>query len=110
MIRDYLENEVVAKRKPFNKEYRIIRKDDQSERWVHGIGKLEFDPSGSPIEMLGTVQDITERKKREIALAVKFEEIDKLNKFMVGREVRMAELKKENEELRAKLDNKQATK
>ena len=33
------------------------------------------------------------------------EELEKLNKFMLGREVRMAELKKENEELKERINN-----
>ena len=65
MMADYLRNEVIGRRQPFDKEYRIIRHNDQAERWVHGMGRLEFDDEGRPVKMLGTIQDITERKQVE---------------------------------------------
>jgi len=58
----YLRNEVIARGKSFDQEYRIVRQDDQSVHWVHGLGKLEFDADGLPLKMVGTIQDITERK------------------------------------------------
>lgn len=67
-MRDYLQNEVLEKGDRFDKEYKIIRVSDRQERWVHGLGQLEFDRSGKPIRMVGTVQDITERKNMEQAL------------------------------------------
>ena len=45
-------------------EHRIVRNDGQV-RWVHELGRLERDASGQPWRMIGTVQDITERKERE---------------------------------------------
>ena len=68
MMLDYLKNEVLGRGKNFDKEYRIIRHDDKAERWVHGLGQLEFDAQGHPVRMLGTIQDITERKMIEAAL------------------------------------------
>ncbi len=65
MMTTYFAEEVVKKGNPFNKEYRIIRKNDQEERWVHGLGKLEYDDKGELIYMLGTIQDITNRKKSD---------------------------------------------
>ena len=65
MMVDYLRNEVIDQGKPFDKEYRIIRNCDHAERWVHGLGKLEFDAQGHPLIMRGTIQDITGRKKAE---------------------------------------------
>jgi diguanylate cyclase (GGDEF)-like protein/PAS domain S-box-containing protein len=52
----------------FNREYRIIRVNDKKERWVHGKGKVELNSKGEPVLMLGTIQDITERKIAEIEL------------------------------------------
>lgn len=65
MMVDYLRNEVLAEGRPFTKEYRIIRPSDQSIRWVHGLGKLEFDSENRPVKMRGTIQDITERKRMD---------------------------------------------
>jgi PAS domain S-box-containing protein len=36
---------------------------DGSERWIHGAGRLIRDESGAPSRMVGTAQDITERKR-----------------------------------------------
>jgi PAS domain S-box-containing protein len=58
----YVTGEVVAKRKPFDKQYRIIRVADGAERWVHGLGAVTFDESGAPISLFGIIQDITESK------------------------------------------------
>lgn len=63
MVERYYIDEVLGQGKPFDKEYRIIRPNDQAERWVHGLGKLEFDSQGHPVKMHGTLQDITERKR-----------------------------------------------
>ena len=62
---NYLRDEVFGQGQTFNKEYRILRQADQIERWVHGLGKLEFDARGRPRKMFGTIQDITERKQAE---------------------------------------------
>ncbi len=64
----YLAGDVLGKKQPFNKEYRIVRQSDQTVRWVQGLGKLEFDADGAPVKLKGTIQDITERVQAEHAL------------------------------------------
>ncbi len=64
----YLREDVIAKRKPFNEEYRIIRNLNAEIRWVHGLGEVSFDSQGNVRSMIGTIQDITVRKKAEEAL------------------------------------------
>ena len=68
MMTDYFKNEVLGRGRTFNKEYRIVRHNDRVERWVHGLGELEFDAQGRPLKMHGTIQDITERKQNEAEL------------------------------------------
>ena len=41
-------------------EYRIVRPDGEL-RALHGRARLFFDEAGSPVRMLGVVQDVTER-------------------------------------------------
>ncbi len=53
-------------------EYRIVRPDGQV-RWVLQLGRAICDASGKPMRVLGTVQDITERKRAE-ELQAKLEE------------------------------------
>ncbi|KAA3615349.1 MAG: PAS domain S-box protein [Calditrichaeota bacterium] len=67
-MQNYFTKNVLTNFESFNKEYRIKKIDDNTERWVLGLGKLQFDDAGHPIKMIGTVQDITERKQSEIAL------------------------------------------
>jgi len=64
----YLADEVIAQRKRFDMEYRIVRKSDNESRWVHGLGEVDFDDEDKIISMIGTIQDITERKLVEDAL------------------------------------------
>ncbi|MGI8639131.1 MAG: sensor domain-containing protein [Pyrinomonadaceae bacterium] len=60
--------EVIEQRKAFNIEHRIILPDG-CERIVHGQAELIFDKqTGKPLKLLGTVQDITERKRADSAL------------------------------------------
>ncbi len=64
----YFEREVVGRRQPFDREYRIVRPLDGRTRWVHGLGRLVLDASGTPVGMRGTIQDITERVRTERTL------------------------------------------
>lgn len=54
--------------KSYDIEHRIIRKDTGEIRHVSAKGLTTFDSEGKPKFMIGTVQDITERKRAEIAL------------------------------------------
>ena len=62
MMHDYFVEEVLGSGRMFDKEYRIVRRTDNAVRWMAGLGRLEFDADGAPCKMLGTIQDITERK------------------------------------------------
>ena len=68
MMVAYFANDVLGKGEPFNKEYRIVRHSDRAVRWVHGLGRLEFDVQRRPVKMFGIIRDTTERKQSEIAL------------------------------------------
>ena len=68
MMGKYITEEVILKRQPFNKEYRIARQNDSKTRWVHGLGMVDYDAEGNTISLIGTIQDITERKHAEEAL------------------------------------------
>ncbi len=61
----HLRDDVLAGRKLFDCEYRIVRVGDGALRWLHGRGRLELDGEGRPIQMLGTIQDITARRQTE---------------------------------------------
>ena len=61
--------EVAGGRQAFDREYRIRRLSDGAERWVHAIGELTYDGEGRPLELIGTIQDVTERKAAEVEKA-----------------------------------------
>jgi PAS domain S-box-containing protein len=69
------DQELVAKRmraalrenEPYDFEHRIVRPDGEV-RVVHRRAEVVFDEEGEPLRMVGTVHDITERKRTEEAL------------------------------------------
>jgi PAS domain S-box-containing protein len=65
MMSRYFADDVLGQRKAFDMRYRIIRRHDAEQRWVHGRGELELDATGAPVVMIGTIQDITESVQRE---------------------------------------------
>lgn len=68
MMRRHFMEHVLQAGQRFEKEYRIVRPSDGQLRWVFGLGELEFDAAHHPARMIGTVQDITDRKQAEAAL------------------------------------------
>ncbi|MEE9239004.1 MAG: PAS domain S-box protein, partial [Thermodesulfobacteriota bacterium] len=50
--------------KTYSIDFRIVRPDG-SERIVHSEAEVKFDETGKPLRMIGTEQDITERKQAE---------------------------------------------
>jgi len=52
---------------PFSFDHRIVL-TDATERVVHSIGRVVMGDDGQPLRMLGTAQDITERKATEAEL------------------------------------------
>jgi PAS domain S-box-containing protein len=68
---------------PYGIEHRVVRPDG-SERIVHERGEVTFDDGGRPIRMIGTVQDITERKRAEELLQRSEEELRHLSSRLLS--------------------------
>ena len=64
----------------FNKEYRIIRRSDKQQRWVQGRGEPILNENGKLQKLIGTIQDITERKLAEEAVQVAKEQAERANR------------------------------
>jgi len=54
-------------RAEFEMDYRIVRPNGET-RDIHGVGHPVLSPSGDLVEFVGTVMDVTERKRAEEAL------------------------------------------
>jgi len=65
IMNEYVKEIVIGEKNKFDKKYKIIRKSDNEERWVHGLGELVFNQDHLPISLIGTIQDITERVTAE---------------------------------------------
>jgi formate hydrogenlyase transcriptional activator len=63
--------------KPYDIEHRVVKKDGDI-RVVNERAEVTFDSQGKAVRMIGTVQDITERKKAEEALRKALLEVEKL--------------------------------
>ena len=91
---DYFNKFVIGAKSNFDKEYKIIRQSDKSERWVHGLGELRFNENDEVITMIGTIRDITGRKEAEKVLLeseLKLEEAMKIARlgrweYLVGKD------------------------
>ena len=60
-------NDALAGVKPYNLVSRLIRPDG-SVRYVHSQAEVIFEENGQPRRLLGTAQDITERRTAEMRL------------------------------------------
>ncbi len=67
-MNEYFINEVATKHQSFDKEYRIVSPSSKEVKWVHGLGKLEFQEDGTLVRMFGTIQDITKSKQMVASL------------------------------------------
>jgi len=56
--------ESLAENKVLNNEYRVIGADGKTI-WITNFGHIEYDENGSPLAIIGLVQDITERRQME---------------------------------------------
>lgn len=84
----------IKKASQFEMEYKIRRYDDGEERWVAECCELTRDETGSLNRMIGTIQDITERRDAEEAIRTLNEELDRR---VIQRTSQLAAAKKEME-------------
>ncbi len=65
MLNFHHDEQVVAGKSPFNREFRIIRKSDGEIRWVQALGGVTHDEKQNKDWLIGTIQDISRRKLTE---------------------------------------------
>lgn len=54
-----------AQNRTYNIQLPIIKYNNKRKIWIHAVGKIFYNAEGKPFEIIGTVQDITERKLLE---------------------------------------------
>lgn len=73
-------NEALHERKPYSIDHRIILPDGTT-RVVYEQAEVAYDEAGRPVRMVGTVQDITDRKQAEEALRKSEEQLRQTQKM-----------------------------
>ncbi|MFT3998027.1 MAG: PAS domain S-box protein [Asticcacaulis sp.] len=53
---------------PLDVTYRLHRKSDGALRWIARRGQFIYDETGHPVQMIGIVQDVTDRRRAEVDL------------------------------------------
>lgn len=76
------------------------------ERILHTKKIVLVNDEGNPTHLLGISEDITDRKRVEDELLEQMNQVGNLNNLMMNREIKMAELKKQVEELTSKIQSK----
>jgi PAS domain S-box-containing protein len=94
------DREVIESKKLLDIPEEPIKTKEKGERILHTRKIPLFDLKGNSQYLLGVSEDITEAKANQERLNSKNHELESLNKIMVGRELKMIELKKEIERLK----------
>lgn len=87
---------------PYNIEHRLLMTDGRI-KFVNERCETHYGEDGKPLRSVGTVHDITERKVIEEKDKKHLAELEKINKFVVDRELTMIQLKKEIKRLEDEL-------
>lgn len=97
-VKIYLEE--FEKREPFEMEYRL-RHHTGEHRWIVDYGRPFYDLEGKFAGYIGSCFDINERKIAGEKVKEQLEELQRWMSATVGREIRMKEIRDENERLKA---------
>lgn len=89
-----------------HKPYRIVTKNGEV-KIVDDKTSIVRDTKGNITHYQGILIDVTKEKQAEEELKSKYRELEKINKFAIGREVKMVELKKETNKLLKELGKEQ---
>lgn len=61
----HFQSDALGEKGKFDLEFPIKTRNSGTRRWIRNLGRVSFDPNGNPVSMIGTVQDITEKKEME---------------------------------------------
>ncbi|GBE05840.1 sporulation kinase E [bacterium BMS3Abin10] len=75
-------NNALYKKATYSIEHHVVQQDG-TERVVQEQGKVIFDGNGKPVRMMGTVQDITERKRTDRELHDAYKKIKEAQEQLI---------------------------
>jgi PAS domain S-box-containing protein len=95
--KDYklISNQLIMNEQAIQSHKARIKALNGEERLINLNGVLLRDKFGAKIGAILEFEDITEKEKAEKEQKYRLEELEKMNRFLVGREIEMVELKKE---------------
>ncbi len=97
----YVKKMLQKKITSYKMEKRYIHKSGRVV-WALLSGSSVFDENGKLLYFIAQIQDIDESKKSSENLAKKIEELESMNNLMIGRELKMVELKEKIKKLQSK--------
>lgn len=100
-VKTYLD--AFGKREPFEMEYRL-RHHTGEHRWIVDYGRPYYDLDGNFAGYIGSCFDINERKIAGEKVKEQLEELQRWMSATIGREIRMKEIRDENEALKARIE------
>jgi PAS domain S-box-containing protein len=80
----------VAEKTKVEWDHRVVRASDGAVRWVHTLGNFVCDERGEPVQFIGSIQDITERKLKDERL------VERMAAIRLVKNVNIAIAKAEN--------------
>jgi PAS domain S-box-containing protein len=95
-VKTYLD--AFAKQEHFEMEYRV-KYNDGTYHWIFDSGSPFYGDKGEFLGYIGSCYDINESKEKFKEQQNSINEISKLNKILINREIKMIELKKEISDL-----------
>lgn len=97
----YVKKMLQKKITSYKMEKRYIHKSGRVV-WALLSGSSVFDENGKLLYFIAQIQDIDESKKSSENLSKKIEELESMNNLMIGRELKMVELKEKIKKLESK--------
>lgn len=91
----------VSKKGNFSFEMPLVSAKGKVIQVIQNLFLIEGN--GEPVRFANVIIDITKRKKIEDILKDKLQEVERINRLMVGRELKMIDLKKQIIKLKSKL-------
>ncbi|MDA3838915.1 MAG: PAS domain-containing protein, partial [Candidatus Delongbacteria bacterium] len=101
---EFIENLYKIDKTQYDGEWKVKVKDGSYRIWDFSSSPIGESENGNRMAM-SMASDITERNQKQEALKQKTKELQEYYDLMIGRELKMVELKKEVNELMRKLGN-----